>query len=276
MKTLQEKGAAFLALHRQPNAFIVANAWDAGSARILTAAGFAALATTSAGYAFSLGMQDNKVGREGIFQNAADIIAATTLPVSADLENGFGDSAQAAAETIRMAAAIGLVGGSIEDSTYDSTNPLYEIEHAADRIRAAVEAAHSQPFPFVLTARAENFLVGRPNIGDTIKRLQAYQEAGADVLYAPGLTNEADIRSVVQSVDRPVNVVMGLNGSPFDVVALSAIGVKRISVGSALARRAYGALRDAAREMMTQGSFRFADQAAPYGELHALFSEKPQ
>lgn len=276
MKTLQEKGAAFLALHQQPNAFIVANAWDAGSARILTAAGFAALATTSAGYAFSLGMQDNKVGREGIFQNAADIIAATTLPVSADLENGFGDSAQAAAETIRMAAAIGLVGGSIEDSTYDSANPLYEIEHAADRIRAAVEAAHSQPFPFVLTARAENFLVGRPSIDDTIKRLQAYQEAGADVLYAPGLTNEADIRLVVQSVDRPVNVVMGLNGSPFDLASLSAIGVKRISVGSALARRAYGALRDAASEMMTQGSFRFADHAAPYGELHALFSGRPQ
>jgi 2-methylisocitrate lyase-like PEP mutase family enzyme len=273
--TQQKKGAAFAALHRQAKAFIVANAWDAGSTRILTAAGFSAVATTSAGFAFSLGKQDNKVGREAILQNAADIVAATHLPVSADLENGFGDSAEAAAETIRMAAAVGLVGGSIEDSTYDAAQPLYEIAHAADRVRAAVEAARAQPFPFVLTARAENFLVGRPNLADAIKRLQAYQEAGADVLYAPGLTREEDIRSVVQSVDRPVNVVMGLMGSPFNVAALSAIGVKRISVGSALARRAYGALRDAAREMMEHGTFRFADQAAPYGELNGLFAAAP-
>ena len=180
--------------------------------------------------------QDNTVGRAGILQNASDIVAATDLPVSADLENGFGDSADAAAETIRQAAAIGLVGGSIEDSTYDKTNPLYDIEHAADRIRAAVEAARAQPFPFVLTARAENFLVGRPDLADAIKRLQAYQDAGADVLYAPGLTREEDIRTLVQSVDRPVNVVMGLMNSPFDVATLSKIGVKRISVGSALAQ----------------------------------------
>lgn len=271
--TQQEKGAAFLALHQQAKAFIVANSWDAGSTRILTAAGFAAIATTSAGFAFSLGKQDNKVGREAILQNAADIVAATHLPVSADLENGFGDSADTAAETIRIAASIGLVGGSIEDSTYDNANPLYEMAHAADRIRAASEAARAQPFPFVLTARAENFLVGRPNLADAIKRLQAYQEAGADVLYAPGLTREEDIRAVVQSVDRPVNVVMGLMGSALDVATLSEIGVKRISVGSALARRAYGALLDAAREMMAHGSFRYADQAAPYGELNNLFAQ---
>lgn len=273
MHTQQEKGAAFQALHRQAKAFIIANAWDAGSTRILASAGFAAVATTSAGYAFSLGKQDNKVGRKDILQNAAHIVAATDLPVSADLENGFGDSAEAAAETIRMAAEVGLVGGSIEDSTYDSTNPLYEIAHAADRIRAAVEAARAQPFPFVLTARAENFLVGRPNLADAIKRLQAYQEAGADVLYAPGLTREEDIRAVVQSVDRPVNVVMGLTGSPLDLATLSKIGVRRISVGSALARCAYGALRDAAREMMDAGTFHYADQAAPYGELNNLFAD---
>jgi len=272
MATLQEKGAAFRALHHRSDAFILANAWDAGSTRILTAAGFAAIATTSAGYAFSLGRQDNTVGRAGILQNAADIVAATDLPVSADLENGFGHSANAAAETIRQAAAIGLVGGSIEDSTYDKTDPLYGIEHAADRIRAAVETARAQPFPFVLTARAENFLVGRPNLADAIKRLQAYQDAGADVLYAPGLTREEDIRTLVHSVDRPVNVVMGLMSSPFDAKTLSRIGVKRISVGSALARLAYGALQDAAREMMDRGTFRYADRAAPYAALSTLFA----
>ncbi len=272
MRTQHEKAAAFAALHRQTGAFIVANAWDAGSARILTAAGFSAIATTSAGYAFSLGRRDNSVGRAGILQNAADIVAATPLPVSADLENGFGDSAEAAAETIRQAAAVGLVGGSIEDSTYESASPLYEIAHAADRVRAAAEAARAQPFPFVLTARAENFLVGRPNLADAIKRLQAYQEAGADVLYAPGLTKAEDIRAVVQSVDRPVNVVMGLMNSPFDVATLSQLGVKRISVGSALARLAYGALQDAAREMMEHGTFRYADRAAPYATLSALFT----
>ncbi len=272
MATLQEKGEAFRALHQQRDAFVLANAWDAGSTRILTAAGFAAIATTSAGYAFSLGKQDNTVGRAGILQNASDIVAATDLPVSADLENGFGHSADAAAETIRQAAALGLVGGSIEDSTYDETEPLYEIGHATDRIRAAVEAARAQPFPFVLTARAENFLVGRPDLADTIERLQAYQDAGADVLYAPGLTREDDIRMLVRSVDRPVNVVMGLMNSPFDVATLSKLGVKRISVGSALARLAYGALQDAAREMTERGTFRYADRAAPYAALSALFA----
>lgn len=274
MRTQHEKGAAFAALHRQTDAFIVANAWDAGSARILTAAGFPAIATTSAGYAFSLGRRDNSVGRAGILQNAAAIVAATPLPVSADLENGFGHSAEAAAETIRQAAAVGLVGGSIEDSTYESSDPLYDIAHAADRVRAAAEAARAQPFPFVLTARAENFLVGRPSLADAIKRLQAYQEAGADVLYAPGLTKADDIRAVVQSVDRPVNVVMGLMNSPFDMATLSQLGVKRISVGSALARLAYGALQDAAREMMEHGTFRYADRAAPYAALSALFTPR--
>lgn len=274
MPTLQEKGAGFLHLHRQKGAFIIANAWDAGSARILTALGFAAIATTSAGFAFSVGKQDNKVGREAILRNAAEIVAATGLPVSADLENGFGDSAEAVAETIENAAAVGLVGGSIEDSTYDKGNPLYEIAHGADRIRAAAAIARAQPFPFVLTARAENFLVGRPDLADVIKRLQAYQEAGADVLYAPGLNREEDIRAVVKSVDRPVNVVMGLSAASLDVATLAAIGVRRISVGSALARRAYGALSTAAEEMLRHGTFAYAKSATPYAELQALFAEK--
>jgi len=272
----EEKGERFAALHRQGQAFIVANAWDAGSARILTVAGFEALATTSAGFAFSQARQDNTVGRDAILRNAAELVAATDLPVSADLENGFGDAAEAASTTIRLAAEVGLVGGSIEDSSYDPTAPLYEIAHAADRVRAAAEAARAQSFPFLLTARAENFLVGKPSLADAIARLQAYQEAGADVLYAPGLTREEDIRTLVRSVDRPVNVVMGLAGSPFDVAGLSAMGVKRISVGSALARRAYGALRDAAREMLERGSFRFAEAAAPYAELDALFARAPR
>ena len=274
MKSLQDKGNSFAVLHEQSAAFIIANAWDAGSARILAESGFSAIATTSAGFAFSLGKQDNNVGRDAILANAADIVAATSLPVSADLENGFGDSPDTAAETIRMAAKVGLVGGSIEDSTYDARRPLYEIAHAADRIRAAAEAAHAQSFRFVLTARAENYLVGQPDLTDVIRRLQAYQEAGADVLYAPGLTKEDDIRTVVRSVDRPVNVVMGLGGVTFDVASLSAMGVRRISVGSALARRAYGALRDAAREMREHGSFDYARDAASYGELNSLFGRE--
>ena len=273
MPTQREKGAAFLALHQQADAFIVANAWDAGSTRILAAAGFSAIATTSAGFAFSLGRQDNTVGRAGILQNAFDIVAATDLPVSADLENGFGDSADAAAETIRQAAAIGLVGGSIEDSTYDKTKSV--VRHRArcrphprrgrGGTRATVSVRAHRP--------CENFLVGRPNLADAIKRLQAYQDAGADVLYAPGLTREEDIRALVQSVDRPVNVVMGLMNSTLDVATLSKIGVKRISVGSALARLAYGALQDAAREMMDRGTFGYADRAAPYAALSALFDK---
>lgn len=271
MKTQAEKGQAFRALHRREHAFIIPNPWDIGTARLLAYVGFEALATTSAGYAFSVGQPDATVSREETLAHVAAIVSATDLPVSADLENGFGDSPESAAETIRLAAAAGLAGGSIEDLPGRAGAGPYELEHAADRIRAAAEVVRRLPFPFMLTARAENFLVGRPDLKDTIARLQAFQEAGADVLYAPGLTTRDDIASVVRSVDRPVNVIMGLQGVQLTLADLSAIGVKRISVGSALSRAALGAFLRASREMLEHGTFAFAEQAVPYREISATF-----
>ena len=206
-----------------------------------------------------------------MMKHVAEIVAATALPVSADLENGFGDRPEVVAETIRLAAAAGLAGGSIEDSTKRPDQPLYELEHAAERIRAAAEAVRGLAFPFILTARAENYLVGRPDLKDTIKRLQAYQEAGAEVLYAPGLASKQDIATVVSALDRPVNVVMGLQGVQLSAAVLSEIGVKRISVGSALSRAALGAFLRAAREMRTHGTFSFAEEAVSYQEISAMF-----
>ena len=270
MKTQPEKCAAFAALHARKGAFVIPNPWDAGSARLLEHLGFQALATTSAGYAFSCGNRDNTTGREATLAHASVIVAASDLPVSADLENCFGDAPEIVAETIRLAAQTGLAGGSVEDSTGRAESPQYELTHAADRVRAAAQAAHSLPFPFTLTARAENYLVGRPDLKDTIARLQAYQQAGADVLYAPGLTTLEDVAAVVRAVDRPVNV---LAGAQFSVAALAEIGVRRISAGGALARAAYGAFLLAAREMKEQGTFRFAEQAISYREISAIFAE---
>ena len=272
MLTRAEKGRAFRALHERGRAFIIPNPWDAGTARLLAQLGFEALATTSAGYAFSAGRPDNTVNREEMMAHVAEIVSATDLPVSADLENGFGDAPEYVAETIRLAAAAGLAGGSIEDMSHDSDCPIYEHEHAVERVRAAAEVARALPFPFTLTARAENYLVGRPDLKETIERLQAYQEAGADVLYAPGLTSKDDIAAVVSSVDRPVNVVMGLQGVQLSLAELSAIGVRRISVGSALSRAALGAFLRAAREMREHGTFTFANEAVSYRELNALFA----
>lgn len=271
-----QKGKAFRALHERDGAFIIPNPWDAGTARILAHLGFEALATTSAGYAFSLGQRDNTIGRDPMMRHVAAIVSATDLPVSADLENGFGDRPETVAETIGLAAAAGVVGGSIEDSTGRPEHPLYDLKQAAERVRAASEAARSLPFPFVLTGRAENFLVGKPDLKDTIRRLQAYQDAGADVLYAPGLTSEEDIAAVVSSVDRPVNVLMGLQGVRLSLEVLSAMGVKRISVGSALSRAALGAFLRAAREMREHGTFAFADEAVNYREISAMFNNTPR
>jgi len=270
MPTQAEKGRAFRALHERDHAFIIPNPWDAGSARILAYLGFEALASTSMGYAFSIGMRDNTVGREGILQHIAVLASTTDLPVNADLENGFGDDPSAAAETIRLAAAAGVVGGSIEDATGREEGPIYCFEHAVARVEAAVEAARSLPFTFTLTARAENYLHGKPDIKDTIKRLQAYQEAGADVLYAPGLRTKDEIAEVVHAVDRPVNALMGLQGVLLSQAELSEIGVKRISVGSALARAALGAFVRAAKEMKERGTFDFADQAASSSEISKM------
>jgi 2-methylisocitrate lyase-like PEP mutase family enzyme len=268
MSTQAEKGHIFRSLHERKRAFIIPNPWDAGTARLLERMGFESLATTSAGYAFSVGKPDNAVGRAETLAHVAAIVAATNLPVSADLENGFGDSPKVVAETIALAAEAGVAGGSIEDV---SGKKIYDIEHAADRIRAAVEVVRNLSFPFTLTARAENYLVGRPDLDDTIRRLQAYQEAGADVLYAPGLTSSADIASVVHSVDRPVNVIMGLQGVRMSLAELSETGVRRVSVGSALARAALGAFLRAAREMCELGTFAFAEQAVSYREISAMF-----
>src|SRR5580765_147606 len=266
MSTQADKGRAFRALHARADAFIIPNPWDIGTARLLAGLGFEALATTSAGYAFSAGRRDNTIGRDEMLAHVAAIASATDLPVSGDLENGYGDDPATVADTITRAAAAGLAGGSIEDlSARDGA--VYELKHAVDRIRAAVEAARRLPFAFTLTARAENYLAGRPDLADTIARLQAYQEAGADVLYAPGLSSAEAIASVVRAVDRPVNVVMGLHGAQLSLAALSALGVKRVSVGSALSRAALGAFLRAAAEMREHGTFAFADHAVSYREI---------
>ncbi|MCL6284314.1 isocitrate lyase/phosphoenolpyruvate mutase family protein [Ruegeria sp. 2012CJ41-6] len=258
------------ALHGGEAAFVLPNAWDAGSARLLTSLGFGALATTSAGYAFSVGKRDSAAGlsRAEILQNAAQIVAATDLPVSGDLEDGFGATPEACARTIAMASQIGLVGGTIEDATGDPDAPIYDISHATDRIRAAVEAARGQNF--LLTARAENFICGRPDLADTIRRLQAFEEAGADVLYAPGLPDLETIRTVCQSVGRPVNVVMGLSSLACSVTDLSKAGVARISVGGSFARAAIGAMMRAAREVQEQGTFTYSQEAIPDGVVRQV------
>ncbi|HZD95200.1 MAG TPA: isocitrate lyase/phosphoenolpyruvate mutase family protein [Candidatus Sulfotelmatobacter sp.] len=271
--TQAEKGKLFRSLHERDHAFIIPNPWDIGSARILEYLGFEALATTSMGFAFSIGRRDGAVDRKDVLGHISVIAAATELPVSADLENGFGDAPEIAAETIRLAAAAGVVGGSIEDFTGRPDDPIYDVKFAAERVRAAVEAVRGLPFTFTLTARAENYLHGRPDLEDTIKRLQAFQEAGADVLFAPGLAAKEDIAAVVSSVDRPVNAIMGLRGVQLGLAELSQIGVKRISVGSSLARTALGAFLRAAREMKEHGTFTFAGDAANPREISAIFSK---
>lgn len=271
MADQKAKGEAFRALHEREGSFVIPNPWDIGTAKMLAHLGFEALATTSAGYAFSIGKRDNAVGRDAMIAHVGEIGAATGLPVSADLENCFADDPAEAAETIRLAGEAGVVGGSIEDSTGNRDDPIYDFALAVDRVRAAVEAARALPFIFTLTARCENFIVGRPDLDDTIKRLLAYQDAGADVLYAPGLITKDDISAVVSSVDRPVNMLMAMPGVRFTVAELSALGVKRISAGSALSRAALGAFLNAAREMRERGTFTFTDDMASSREIVSMF-----
>jgi 2-methylisocitrate lyase-like PEP mutase family enzyme len=270
--TQAHKGRTFRALHVREGAFIIPNPWDVGTARLLAHLGFEALATTSAGYAFSVGRSDQTVGRDASLAYASAIASATSLPVSADLENGFGDAPETVSETVRLAAAAGVVGCSIEDSTGRADRPIYDQEQAAERVRAAAAAARELSIPFTLTARAENYLHGRPDLRDTIQRLQVYQEAGADVLYAPGLTAKDEIAAVVRSVDRPVNVLVGLARMQLTLAELAAIGVKRVSVGGALCRTALGAFLRAAREMREHGSFEFAAEAVSSTEINAIFA----
>ena len=270
----KEKAEVFRALHQRDRAFIIPNPWDAGTARLLAHLGFEALATTSAGMAFSLGKRDNAVARDKVIEHVRAIAAATDLPVSADLENGFGDAPKTVEETIRLVAEAGIVGGSIEDSTGRPNDPIYDLDFAVERIRAAVAAARSLAYPFMLTVRAENYLHKRPDLSDTIRRLQAFQEAGADVLYAPGLVTRSDIAAVVSSVDRPVNVLMGMQGIPLTLKDLSQLGVKRVSTGGALSRAAFGAFYRAAVEMRDQGTFHFVDSAMSSRDLNGIFEGK--
>ena len=274
MNTQTQKAAAFRALHQRDGAFIIPNPWDAGTARLLTALGFEALATTSLGLANTLGRADGTgaVSRAEVLANCAEIAGATRLPVSADLENCYAHEPRAAAEMIRLAAEAGVVGGSIEDATGDAQQPIYEFDLAVERVHAAAEMARSLPFPFTLTARAENFLHGRRDLDDTIRRLQAFEAAGADALYAPGLAKADDIRTVCTSVRKPVNVVMGLKGGSLSVLELASLGVRRISLGSALSRAAFGAFMRAAREIHDFGTFRFSEDATPYAELNNLMA----
>ncbi|MGI9463713.1 MAG: isocitrate lyase/PEP mutase family protein [Aestuariivirgaceae bacterium] len=264
--TQAEKYDQFKTLHEQPGAFVIPNPWNAGTARILTAMGFAALATTSAGLAFSIGRRDSAGGltRDMVLDNAREIVAATHLPVSADLEEGFGTEPEACAKTVRLAAEVGLVGGSIEDATGNADDPIFAFDEAVKRVAAASQAARD--LPFLLTARAEGFLYGRDDLADTIARLKAFAEAGADVVYAPGLPGLDAIRAVCQAVDKPVNVVMGLKGTAYTVAELQAAGVKRISVGGSFARAALGAFMRAAGEVKEEGTFNYADQAVPDAE----------
>lgn len=269
---MHDKAARFRALHEGPGAFILPNPWDAGTARILAACGFQALATTSAGMDFSRGVAEGMTSRGDLFAHCAGIVAATPLPVSADLEMGLGDSPESAGETIRAAASIGLAGGSLEDHTGRRDAPIYDFALAVERIAAAAEARDGLGGDFVLTARAENFLWGRPDLDDTIRRLQAFEAAGADVLYAPGLPDLAAVRTVCASVSRPVNVVIGVGGARFTRDELSEAGVRRISTGSSLARLAYGAVARAAQAMQRDGRFDFTSEAMGFAEIEAFFA----
>src|SRR6266478_9602438 len=270
MSSQVEKAVKFRRLHEGPGAFVIPNPWDAGSARILAGLGFPALATSSGASAGILGRRDGQVTRDEALAHARAIVGATDLPVSADLEKGFGDAPAVAAETIRLAAEVGLVGGSIEDATGDKDKPLYELSLAAERVAAAVQAARALPFPFTLTARAENFLRGNPNLDDTIKRLQAFEKAGADVLFAPGLPDLAAVRAVCSATSRPCNFMAGIRGRSFTVAELAQAGVKRISLATSLYRAAISGLGNAAREVKEQGTFGYIETTMGTPELNSF------
>lgn len=268
-----QKAEALRALHEGPDLFVIPNPWDAGSAKLLAGMGFRALATTSAGLAWVIGKTDGGATREESLANARLIVDAVDLPVSADLERGFGDSAEEAATTIRMAAKIGLVGGSIEDFSGDEGRPIYEFGHAVERVAAAAEAAHSLGFPFQFVARCENFLHGVTDLDDTIRRLVAYEKAGADVLFAPGLPTLDAIRTVCRSLSKPVNTVMSFRGAgQFPLKDLAAAGVRRVSIGGSSYRVALGAFRDAMTELRDAGTFGYLDRAPTTAEVNKVMT----
>jgi 2-methylisocitrate lyase-like PEP mutase family enzyme len=265
-----EKASRFRALHDGPGVFIIPNPWDIGSARILAGLGFQALATSSAASASVIGRRDRELTRDEALAHARSIVNATDLPVSADLENGFGEAPEVVAETIRLAAEVGLVGCTIEDTTGNQDHPLYDFGLAVERITAAAHAARGLQFPFILTARAHNLLYAAPSLGDTVKRLQAFERAGADVLFAPGLPDIAAVRTVCAAVSKPVNFMVGIKGKSFSVRELADAGVKRISLATSLYRAAMTGLLDAAREMKDTGKFSFLDRSVTTAELNKL------
>jgi len=268
--TQQEKAVRFRALHDEPGVFVIPNPWDVGSARMLAGLGFQALATSSAASACALGLRDGELTRDEALAHARSIVDATDLPVSADLENGFGDAPEVVAETIRLAVDVGLVGCTIEDSTGNQDSPLYDPRLAVERIAAAAQAAHALPFPFILTARAHNFLFPNPSLDDTISRLQAFERAGADVLFAPGLPDLDAVRAVCAAVTKPFNFMAGIKGKSFSVRELAAAGVRRISLATSLYRAAMTGFLEAARQVKDAGQFGFLDRCVTTPELHQL------
>ena len=272
-KTQAQKAAEFEALHNAPGVFVIPNPWDPGSARLLAGLGFKALTTTSAGYARSIGFPDYNAGRENVMAHIRAMAPMVDVPLAADLEDGFGPKPEDCAETIRQGAAAGLVGGSIEDFTGDRSNPIHSIEVAAERIRAAAEAAKKLPFKFMLCARAENYLHGRQDLGDTIKRMQAYQEAGADVLFAPGLNTADEVRQMCRSIDRPFNIVRGPRKEMMTVAQVGELGVKRISLGGMMHAAATSAMIGAAKEIAESGTFGFTGSMPFAGEIDALLNK---
>jgi len=258
--TQREKGNTFAALHAGTKAFVIPNPWDIASARALAGVGFVALATSSGASAAVLGKRDGEITRDEALAHARAIVGATDLPVSADLEKGFGDAPDVAAETIRLAAAAGVVGGSIEDATGDKSRPLFDIGQATERVAAAVEAARALPFTFTLTARSENFLRGNPDLDDTIRRLQAFEAAGADVLFAPGLPDLQSVRTLCGAVSKPVNFMIGIKGRSFSIAELQDAGVRRVSLGGALYRAAMVGFMGAAKEVKENGTFGFVER----------------
>jgi 2-methylisocitrate lyase-like PEP mutase family enzyme len=271
--TQLDKAKQFRALHEAPDAFVVANVWDGGSARMMAALGFPALATSSGASAGMLGRRDGRVTRDEALAQARVICEATDLPVSADLEKGFGDAPEAVAGTIRLAAEAGLVGCSIEDASGDPNAPIFAFDHARERIAAAAEAARALPFPFTLTGRTENFLRWRTDLDDTIRRLKAYEAAGADALMAPGLPDLDAVRAVCAAVEKPFNFMVGIKGRSFTVAALSASGVKRISLATSLYRAAMTGLLNAAKEVREQGTFGYIDTSLATADLNAFLRE---